>query len=56
MVAAISLLLHPGIVWLIGTKVAGLTVDQLRSAVIAAAMAPGIVSIRRRPWSGRFLL
>ncbi|AWD23140.1 AEC family transporter [Fuscovulum blasticum] len=42
MVCALSVLVHPGIVWLLGTQVFDLTVNQLRSAVMTAAMAPGI--------------
>lgn len=42
MVAVISLVLHPGIVWLLGTQVFGLTDAQLRSAVVTASMAPGV--------------
>jgi malonate transporter and related proteins len=40
-VCAVSLGLHPAIVWGLGT-VTGLTVDQFRSAVLTAAMAPGV--------------
>ena len=42
MVAVIALILHPAIVWWLGTKVFGLNVAQLRSAVITSAMPPGI--------------
>ena len=42
MVAAIALVLHPAIVWLLGTQVFGLNAAQLRSAVVTAAMPPGI--------------
>ncbi len=42
MVCGLSVLVHPGIVWLLGTQVFDLTVNQLRSAVMTAAMAPGI--------------
>ena len=41
MVCLVSLLLHPVIVWITGLS-SGLTDMQLRSAVITAAMAPGI--------------
>lgn len=42
MVVVISLVVHPGISYLLGRFAFGLTVDQLRSAVITGAMAPGI--------------
>ena len=41
MVCLVSLLIHPIIVWLIGSG-SRLTDAQMRSAVITAAMAPGI--------------
>ena len=41
MICTISLLVHPAIVWLIGSNLE-LNDMQLRSAVITAAMAPGI--------------
>jgi hypothetical protein len=41
MVCAISLIIHPAVVWLAGRNFE-LTDTQLRSAVITAAMAPGI--------------
>ncbi len=41
-VTGISLLLHPAITWALGTQVFHLAVPQLRSAVLTAAMAPGI--------------
>ena len=41
MVCLVSLLIHPAIVWFIGSG-SGLTDAQMRSAVITAAMAPGI--------------
>lgn len=41
MVCVLSLVVHPGIAWLLGTQVFALTTDQLRSAVVTAAMAPG---------------
>lgn len=40
-VITVSLVLHPAIVWLMG-KATGLTTDQFRSAVLTAAMAPGV--------------
>lgn len=40
--SAISLVLHPGITWLLGTQVFGLDDAALRSAVLTAAMAPGV--------------
>lgn len=42
MVCALSLVVHPGIVWLLGTQVFALSTEQLRSAVVTAAMAPGV--------------
>ena len=42
MVCAISLVLHPGITWALGRYPLGLSTDQLRSAVLTAAMAPGV--------------
>lgn len=40
-ICAVSLILHPTIVWTSGTAF-GLTTDQLRSAVLTASMAPGV--------------
>ena len=40
-ICAISLILHPLIVWTVGTSV-NLTTDQFRSAVLTAAMGPGV--------------
>ncbi len=40
-VVAISLMVHPAIVWGMG-RATGLSVDQFRSAVLTAAMAPGV--------------
>jgi predicted permease len=40
-VMAISLVLHPAIVWAMG-KATGLTVEQFRSAVITGGMPPGV--------------
>jgi predicted permease len=40
-VCAVSLLLHPAVVWLMGTAT-GLERDAFRSAVLTAAMAPGV--------------
>jgi predicted permease len=40
-VVAISLVLHPAVVWGLG-RASGLTVDQFRSAVLTSAMAPGV--------------
>ena len=42
MVCAVSLVLHPAITWGLGRLVLGLGTAQLRSAVITAAMAPGV--------------
>jgi malonate transporter and related proteins len=57
-VCAVSLLLHPAIVWTLGT-VTGLSTDAFRSAVVTAAMPPGVnayifaamygVAMRSRP-------
>jgi malonate transporter and related proteins len=40
--AAVSLALHPGITWLLATQVFDLDTAGLRSAVLTAAMAPGV--------------
>ncbi|WP_103256423.1 AEC family transporter [Tabrizicola aquatica] len=40
--SAISLGLHPGITWVLGTQVFALDDAALRSAVLTAAMAPGV--------------
>ncbi len=37
-----SLVLHPGVTWVLGTQVFDLDTAALRSAVITAAMAPGV--------------
>ena len=37
-----SLVLHPGITWLLATQVFDLDTAGLRSAVLTAAMAPGV--------------
>jgi predicted permease len=42
MVCGISLLLHPAITWSLGRFAFALSTDQLRSAVMTAAMAPGV--------------
>jgi len=42
MICAISLILHPAIAWTAGSTLGGLTQDQLRAAVVTAAMAPGV--------------
>ena len=42
MICAVSLILHPGVVYLLGRFVFGLDVTGLRSAVMTAAMAPGV--------------
>lgn len=41
-VCAASLLVHPGVTWLFATQVFALDTAALRSAVITAAMAPGM--------------
>jgi predicted permease len=43
-VCALALLLHPAVAYTLGSTVAGLSEAQLRSAVVTAAMAPGINS------------
>jgi predicted permease len=40
--SAVSLVLHPGITWLLATQVFDLDQAGLRSAVLTAAMAPGV--------------
>jgi len=42
MVCALSLLVHPGLTYLLGRHGFGLSTDQLRSAVLTAAMPPGV--------------
>ncbi|SEM95269.1 hypothetical protein SAMN04488103_102538 [Gemmobacter aquatilis] len=42
LVVALSLVLHPLVTWTLGTQVFALTTDQLRSAVLTGAMAPGV--------------
>lgn len=42
MVALVSLVLHPAVTFFLGTTVFDLTDGQLRSAVVTAAMAPGV--------------
>lgn len=42
MVTALALILHPAITYLLATRAYGLTLSELRSATITAAMAPGI--------------
>jgi predicted permease len=44
MICGLSLCVHPMIAWAMGTQITALSVDQLRSAVMMAAMAPGINS------------
>jgi predicted permease len=40
--SAVSLVLHPGLTWTLGTQVFALDDAALRSAVLTAAMAPGV--------------
>jgi malonate transporter and related proteins len=40
--SAVSLVLHPALTWTLGTQVFGLDHAALRSAVLTAAMAPGV--------------
>jgi len=42
MVTAASLVLHPLVTWGLGSQIFGLGADALRSAVVTAAMAPGV--------------
>jgi predicted permease len=42
MVCALSLIVHPAIVWILGTKVFALSDAQLRSAVLTSGVAPGV--------------
>jgi malonate transporter and related proteins len=42
LLSAVSLVLHPGITWLLATQVFHLDTAALRSAVLTAAMAPGV--------------
>ncbi|MDR7124088.1 AEC family transporter [Pseudotabrizicola sp. 4114] len=42
MVCAASLIVHPGVTWLLATQVFALETAALRSAVVTAAMAPGV--------------
>lgn len=41
-VCALALVVKPALVWLLGTAVFALTENQLRAAVLTAAMAPGV--------------
>ena len=41
-VALASLVVHPAVTWVLGTRVFDLDTMQLRSAVLTAAMAPGV--------------
>jgi hypothetical protein len=41
-ICAITLIFHPTVTYLLGRFAFGLSVDQMRSAVITAAMAPGV--------------
>jgi malonate transporter and related proteins len=40
--SAASLVVHPGVTWILGTQIFGLETPALRSAVLTAAMAPGV--------------
>ncbi|TGD64088.1 AEC family transporter [Tabrizicola sp. WMC-M-20] len=42
MVCVVSLFVHPGVTWVLGTQVFSLDTASLRSAVVTAAMAPGV--------------
>ena len=42
MVAALSLVLHPAMTYLLATRAYGLSLPELRSATVTSAMAPGI--------------
>ena len=41
-IATISLIIHPLIVYLLGTRIFEVSMDNLNSAIITAAMAPGV--------------
>ncbi|MEM6635528.1 MAG: AEC family transporter [Pseudomonadota bacterium] len=41
-ICVLSLLVHPAIVYGLGTEVTGITDAQLRSAIVTASMAPGV--------------
>ncbi len=41
MICAISLVVQPGLTWILG-RAMGLTTEQFRSAILTAAMAPGV--------------
>jgi len=42
MVVALALIVHPALAWGLGRGVFGVTVPQLRSSIVTAAMAPGV--------------
>jgi hypothetical protein len=42
MICTVGLMLHPAVTWLLATQVFDLDRDALRSAVVTAAMAPGV--------------
>ena len=42
LICTLSLIVHPAIAWALGLTVGGLTHEQLRAAVVTAAMAPGV--------------
>lgn len=42
LVVTLSILVHPALTWALGAHALHLSTDQLRSAVITAAMAPGV--------------
>ncbi|MCE6950550.1 AEC family transporter [Cereibacter sphaeroides] len=42
MITVLSLVVHPGVAWLLGRYAFGLDTAQIRSAVVTAAMAPGV--------------
>ncbi|WP_151718101.1 AEC family transporter [Gemmobacter serpentinus] len=41
-VVMLSILVHPGLTWLLGNYAFSLNTDQIRSAVLTGAMAPGV--------------
>jgi predicted permease len=47
LICAVSLVLHPAIVWTLG-QVTGLSTQAFRSAVLTAAMPPGVNSLHLR--------
>jgi predicted permease len=42
MICGVSLIVHPAIAWGLGSTLGALSQEQLRGAVVTAAMAPGV--------------